>query len=70
MPRTPKKPKPAYRVHGRTSTRASVDADDPRFNEWVNFEDGEVYADWPAHAPVEDWVASGHWELIQAEETE
>lgn len=51
----------AYLVVGRTSTRQSVDPASPDFGVWVDFEPGDVVRKWPAHAPVADWIASGHW---------
>lgn len=51
----------AYRVLSDTSTRASSDPRSPRYEEWVHFPAGSTVAEWPAHAPVEAWVASGHW---------
>lgn len=56
---------PAYLVHGRTSTRRSLDPESPDYEEWADFEDGQVVTEWPVHAPVEEWVASGHWEPVK-----
>lgn len=54
----------AYRVHGRTSTRKSIDPESPDFEVWVDFEDGQIVRRWPKHAPVGEWVDSGHWEPV------
>jgi hypothetical protein len=55
------KPRKRYLVTERTSTRRSVDPASPDFQIWVDFEPGQVVTRWPAHAPVAEWVESGHW---------
>lgn len=51
----------AYRVVDDTSTRASADPASPEYEEWVHFRAGQRVSKWPEHAPVDQWVASGHW---------
>lgn len=51
----------AYRVISRTSTRKSPDPASPDFEVWVDFEPGTTVRAWPAHTPVAEWLASGHW---------
>lgn len=58
------KPSGQYRVVARTSVRASDDPDAQAFESWIDFEPGDVVSTWPAHAPVEEWVKSGHWEAV------
>lgn len=57
------KPK-KYRVVARTSTRASLDRESPDFDVWVDFEVGATVTEWPMHAPIDEWAASGHWEPV------
>lgn len=63
-----KKKRKAYLVIGRTSTRANADPGSPDFETWVNFEIGDVATAWPAHAPIDEWLASGHWEPAEKEQ--
>lgn len=56
------KARKSYLVVGRTSTRKSTDAKSPDFEVWVDFEPGRKVSSWPTHAPVEEWIASGHWQ--------
>lgn len=60
--------KRAYRVVAGTSTRKSPDPASPDYEVWVDFIPGEVVTRWPAHAPVDEWVASGHWVPIEKEQ--
>ena len=62
-----KVPKGSYRVVDGTSTRVSADPDSPDYERWVTWEPGDIATEWPAHADVEGWVASGHW-VPEAEE--
>ena len=57
-----------YRVLSDTSTRASVDPESPDYETWLHFPAGTLVKRWPAHAPVEEWVASGHWAPTPLEE--
>lgn len=50
-----------YRVISDTSTRASTDPAAPEYEQWVHFRAGQRVSSWPEHAPVEEWVTSGHW---------
>jgi hypothetical protein len=50
-----------YLVTERTSTRRSPDPVSPEYETWVDFAPGQVVTSWPAHAPVAEWVDSGHW---------
>lgn len=52
----------SYLVVGRTSTRKSADPKSPGYETWVDFEPGMTVITWPKHAPVDEWVASGHWQ--------
>ncbi len=54
-----------YRVIVGTSTRASLDRKSPKFEQWVDFLPGEIVSDWPAHAPVDEWVKAGHWQEVE-----
>ena len=54
-----------YRVLSDTSTRASPDPKSPEFETWVHFRAGQKVSNWPEHAPVDEWVASGHWKAIE-----
>ncbi len=58
-----KKKTKAYKVLSDTSVRVSADPADP--DEWLHYPAGTVVTDWPAHADVEGWVASGHWEPVE-----
>lgn len=58
---TKKQPAGPFVVVAGTSTRASLDPKDPGFEQWVDFHPGDVATAWPEHAPVAEWVASGHW---------
>lgn len=51
----------AYRVIADTATRASDDPASADYERWIDFPAGATVTDWPAHAPIEEWVASGHW---------
>lgn len=51
-----------YRVVSDTSTRASTDPGSSDYEQWVHFAAGQTVKAWPEHAPVDEWVASGHWE--------
>ena len=54
-----------YRVVSDTSTRASVDPASPDFETWLHWAAGDVADRWPEHAPVDEWVAAGHWQPIE-----
>lgn len=60
----------SYRVLSDTSTRASADPDSPDYDTWVHFEAGQKVTTWPDHAPVDDWVASGHWAPVKGKRTD
>ena len=51
-----------YRVVARTSTL--LDPED-RDKGWVNFDKGQIVSAWPKHAPVGEWVKSGHWKPVK-----
>ena len=53
-----------YKVLSDTSTRANPDPESPDYETWQHWAAGEIATSWPAHAPVDEWVASGHWEPI------
>lgn len=57
----------AYLVVASTSTRRTLDPDAPDYNEWVDFAPESIVSDWPAHAPIDEWVASGHWLPVAAD---
>ena len=50
-----------YRVERGTSTRASLDPASPDFETWVDWQPGDVVAEWPEHTPVAELVESGAW---------
>lgn len=54
-----------YRVVAGTSTRKSADPKSEDYAVWVDFHPGDVVTTWPKHAPVGEWVASGHWEEVE-----
>ena len=55
-------PKPAYTVLSDTSTRASADPrNEADYGTWLHFAAGDTVTSWPDHAPVDEWVESGHW---------
>lgn len=60
----------AYRVVARTSTRKSLDPKSPDYGVWVDFEPGSIVRSWPDHAPVDEWVASGHWQPVKSKAKE
>lgn len=51
----------SYLVLASTSTRVSLDRRSPGYRDWIHYRPGDVVTAWPDHAPVEEWVASGHW---------
>jgi len=53
-----------YKVLSDTSTRASVDPKSPDYERWLHWAAGQTATTWPAHAPVDEWVASGHWQPV------
>lgn len=48
-----------YRVVGGVSTRKEPR---PDCNDWLNWNDGDTVAAsaFPAHVPLDEWIASGH----------
>ena len=62
-----RKAKPgSYRVVDGTSVRLSNDPESPDYETWLHWEAGDTVTEWPDHADVDGWVASGHW--VPAEE--
>jgi hypothetical protein len=62
---------PEYFVVAGTSTRASLDPESEDFATWVDFEPGDIVprGNVPAHAAVDEWLASGNWvEASRADE--
>jgi len=55
-----------YQVMAGTSTRRSARRHSPGFEQWIHYRPGDIVTDWPEHAPVADWVASGHWKEAEA----
>ena len=55
---------PKYRVTSDTSTRASPDPSSPDYEKWLYWQAGETTTSWPDHAPVDEWVTTGHWEAL------
>ena len=53
-----------YRVLSDTSTRASADPASPDYDRWIFHAAGDVVTSWPDHLPVDELVASGHWEPV------
>ena len=53
-----------YKVLSDTSTRVNPDPDSPDYDNWLFYPAGSTVKFWPDHAPVEEWVASGHWQPI------
>lgn len=50
-----------YRVVAGTSVRASADPTSTDFERWVDFHAGQRVSSWPDHAPIDEWLATGHW---------
>ena len=55
-----------YEVVSGTSTRRSINPRSSEYGEWVNYRPGDIATNWPRHAPVAEWVASGHWKEYEA----
>ena len=55
-----------YHVRSDTSTRSSPDPESPGYETWIHWAAGDIATTWPDHTPVEQWVASGHWEPARA----
>lgn len=53
-------PAQGYLVVRRTSVRRT-----PKSDKWINYLPGSVVRSAPEHAPVVEWVASGHWKPIE-----
>lgn len=56
-----------YRVARRVSTRKSTDPESAEYGQWINLAPGQKVnvADLPDHAPVDEWVASGHLKPVK-----
>lgn len=53
-------PDVTYRVLRRTSVRRT-----PNSDKWIVYLPGAVVRSAPEHAPVAEWVASGHWQIVK-----
>jgi hypothetical protein len=64
----PKKPR-TFRVVEGVSTRESTDFDSADYGEFVQFRPGRKITEdkFPAHAPLDEWLKSGHLEVVEDE---
>ena len=61
-----KKPR-TFRVVEGTSLRKSTDFEDPEYGEFLTYRPGRKVEEdkVPSHAPVAEWIKSGHWEVVE-----
>ena len=51
----------AYLIKRGCSTRVKPD---PKCPDFINYRPGDIVQDFPAHVPVDQWIASGHIVLV------
>jgi hypothetical protein len=59
-------PEGPFVVVSGTSTRRSSHRGTKAFDEWIHYQPGDLVTEWPEHAPVGEWLASGHWKEAEA----
>ena len=54
-----------YRVlNPLLSVRRSTDKKSPLYEEFIDWQAGDVMTEWPEHATVKDWLAAGYIEEV------
>ena len=47
--------------------RKSRDPNDPRYDEFIDWEPGDILEDYPPYTAIEEWLRAGHIEVMDAD---